>query len=86
MSSRCQERTHQVRCADMLISYEALPPNFSILQNCAAGAFAGIAVRRPPLNYTRIEQHQAYANIGAFCNVPCRYVEGQQCLLQRMHN
>ena len=25
-------------------SYEALPPNFSILENCFAGAFAGIAV------------------------------------------
>lgn len=25
-------------------SYEALPPNFSLLQNMAAGAFAGIAV------------------------------------------
>lgn len=28
-------------------SYESLPPNFSLLQNMAAGAFAGIAVRRP---------------------------------------
>lgn len=27
------------------ISYESLPPNFSLLQNMAAGAFAGIAVR-----------------------------------------
>lgn len=26
-------------------SYEALPPNFSLLQNMVAGAFAGIAVR-----------------------------------------
>jgi len=25
-------------------SYESLPPNFSLLQNMAAGAFAGIAV------------------------------------------
>ena len=36
---------HQVSHTDLLFSYEALPPNFSILQNCAAGAFAGIAVR-----------------------------------------
>lgn len=28
-----------------LDSYESLPPNFSLLQNMAAGAFAGIAVR-----------------------------------------
>lgn len=27
-----------------LCSYESLPPNFSLLQNMAAGAFAGIAV------------------------------------------
>lgn len=27
-----------------LRSYESLPPNFSLLQNMAAGAFAGIAV------------------------------------------
>jgi hypothetical protein len=26
-------------------SYESLPPNFSLSQNMAAGAFAGIAVR-----------------------------------------
>jgi hypothetical protein len=26
-------------------SYETLPPNFSLVQNMAAGAFAGIAVR-----------------------------------------
>jgi len=26
--------------------YEGLPPNFSLLQNMAAGAFAGIAVSR----------------------------------------
>lgn len=26
-------------------SYESLPPNFSLVQNMAAGAFAGIAVR-----------------------------------------
>lgn len=31
-----------------LYSYESLPPNFSLLQNMAAGAFAGIAVC-PPL-------------------------------------
>ncbi len=29
--------------ADTLNSYESLPPNFSLLQNMAAGAFAGIA-------------------------------------------
>ncbi len=30
-----------------LNSYEGLPPNFSLLQNMAAGAFAGIAVGYP---------------------------------------
>lgn len=30
-------------------SYESLPPNFSLLQNMAAGAFAGIAVSTKPL-------------------------------------
>lgn len=35
-------------------SYEALPPNFSLLQNMAAGAFAGIAVCfLPPLRQMR---------------------------------
>lgn len=29
----------------LFYSYESLPPNFSLLQNMAAGAFAGIAVR-----------------------------------------
>ena len=37
--------------------YEGLPPNFSLAQNMAAGAFAGIAVRSPPSTY------QAYGNI-----------------------
>lgn len=31
------------RSADETDSYESLPPNFSLLQNMAAGAFAGIA-------------------------------------------
>jgi hypothetical protein len=35
-----RERKH----TDIEISYEGLPPNFSLLQNMAAGAFAGIAV------------------------------------------
>lgn len=35
----CEERW----CADIICSYESLPPNFSLLQNMAAGAFAGIA-------------------------------------------
>lgn len=29
------------------LSYEALPPNFSVAENMAAGAFAGIAVSLP---------------------------------------
>ena len=29
------------------LSYEALPPNFSVAENCFAGAFAGVAVRKP---------------------------------------
>ncbi|PHH74732.1 hypothetical protein CDD80_2876 [Ophiocordyceps camponoti-rufipedis] len=32
------------------VLYEALPPNFSLLQNMAAGAFAGIATRMQLLN------------------------------------
>ena len=38
---------HEGSHANVHFSYEALPPNFSILQNCAAGAFAGIAVGVP---------------------------------------
>lgn len=34
------------RTADESYSYEGLPPNFSLAANMAAGAFAGIAVRR----------------------------------------
>ncbi len=29
--------------------YEGLPPNFTLVENMAAGAFAGIAVSRPPV-------------------------------------
>jgi len=36
---------HTHRRADVLFSYESLPPNFSLAANMAAGAFAGIAVR-----------------------------------------
>ena len=32
------------RVTNTLSSYEGLPPNFSLLQNMTAGAFAGIAV------------------------------------------
>jgi hypothetical protein len=32
------------RCWYVVESYESLPPNFSLLQNMVAGAFAGIAV------------------------------------------
>jgi hypothetical protein len=35
---------------DSNCSYESLPPNFSLLQNMAAGAFAGIAVCHPRSN------------------------------------
>lgn len=41
--------SHCNACADLALrppcSYESLPPNFSLLQNMVAGAFAGIAVR-----------------------------------------
>ena len=32
----------------LCLSYEALPPNFTLLENCLAGAFAGIMVSSPP--------------------------------------
>lgn len=34
--------------------YEGLPPNFTLVENMAAGAFAGIAVIRPPSLLERI--------------------------------
>jgi hypothetical protein len=37
------------------LSYEALPPNFTLLENCLAGAFAGIMVSPPP-------RHERYEN------------------------
>lgn len=41
----CTEALRQLHVNFFDISYESLPPNFSLLQNMAAGAFAGIAVR-----------------------------------------
>lgn len=38
-----------------VFSYEALPPNFTVLENCTAGAFAGIAVSFPPRSQLRSE-------------------------------
>ncbi len=32
----------------LIRSYESLPPNFSLVQNMVAGAFAGIAVSTVP--------------------------------------
>lgn len=40
-SSYFQDQIHPLTCS---ASYEALPPNFSLAANMAAGAFAGIAV------------------------------------------
>ena len=48
-------------------SYEALPPNFSILENCAAGAFAGIAVGMASYNVILGTNHR----IGALSHVSC---------------
>jgi len=42
-------RCHLKKHADLNNSYEGLPPNFSLLQNMTAGAFAGIAVCLPTL-------------------------------------
>jgi hypothetical protein len=41
----CACAPSQGHFANLTRSYESLPPNFSLLQNMAAGAFAGIAVR-----------------------------------------
>jgi hypothetical protein len=43
IASRCFVAIGADRCG-VCCSYESLPPNFSLLQNMAAGAFAGIAV------------------------------------------
>lgn len=47
MSMRCFDLIIASETASLtpLSSYEALPPNFTVWENCAAGAFAGIAVR-----------------------------------------
>jgi hypothetical protein len=44
------------------LSYESLPPNFSLLQNMAAGAFAGIAV---------CLISRAKVDVGSFGEVEC---------------
>lgn len=61
-------------------SYEGLPPNFSLLQNMAAGAFAGIAVGGPPSMPSRpffrgascrgIEHWRLTGAAGTHCHVP----------------
>lgn len=55
--SRDPRASMQCRIADSLSSYEALPPNFSLLQNMTAGAFAGIAVR--PLSRNTIMEMES---------------------------
>lgn len=54
----------------MWISYEGLPPNFSLLQNMAAGAFAGIAVSCPTQGTGLQEDIQADTFKGAYRDVP----------------
>ena len=47
MSAHGDKATTVEKSLMSLPSYEALPPNFSVLENCFAGAFAGIAVYIP---------------------------------------
>jgi uncharacterized PurR-regulated membrane protein YhhQ (DUF165 family) len=54
-------------------SYEALPPNFSLAANMAAGAFAGIAVG----NIHDITINNILRRLGTFRNVPYRLIEGK---------
>lgn len=67
-------------------SYEGLPPNFSLLQNMAAGAFAGIAVsdRRPRL----VSRARTDSLTGAHGHVSSRCYQGQSgtwaCRLARI--
>ena len=51
--SHC-DHLHNAQIADRcFLSYEGLPPNFSLLQNMTAGALAGIAVRLPGIPVLR---------------------------------
>ena len=59
------------RLAKRFYSYEALPPNFSVPENCLAGAFAGIAVGLSNLKDLRVD-----IQTGTLCHVPCRYAKG----------
>lgn len=60
-------------------SYESLPPNFSLLQNMMAGAFAGIAVRvlkQPPSKRWSDIAGKLTLATGAHCHVPSRRNQG----------
>lgn len=56
------------------LRYESLPPNFSLIQNMAAGAFAGIAVRffQSPESYNSILMDF----VGTYGDVPDRCNQG----------
>ena len=43
----CSEQISEQTLLTLSLSYETLPPNFSLADNMLAGAFAGIAVRLP---------------------------------------
>ena len=57
-------------------SYESLPPDFTLLQNMAAGAFAGIAVSCPFQNPVTSRTLNPWT-LGAFCHVSRRYPQGK---------
>jgi hypothetical protein len=53
-----------------LNSYESLPPNFSLVQNMVAGAFAGIAVSGLQTGSNSVQLLGAKQSLGAHCHVP----------------
>lgn len=58
----------------LYLSYESLPPDFSLADNMIAGAFAGIAVifpNRPSKPFSTFENFQAKVTLGALCDVSC---------------
>lgn len=54
---------------DLFSSYEGLPPNFSLLQNMAAGAFAGIAVSSSDKRNMLDKAPETNIPIGAYCGL-----------------
>lgn len=74
----CSKQFSEQTLLTLNLSYETLPPNFSLVDNMLAGAFAGIAVRLllPIRDLLLLLDVKAHIESGAHCHVSCRSTQG----------